>query len=233
MNKLIILMISIMISFASVTFSQTLDFDCAFTSNSSSASGSIFGGSVKPNRTDSSGGVALPSDAYFPVLVVFVQFKGEVSDPRNSWPQDTSPTYLNNIIARDKNSTGDWWNFYNNTTQILSSHWAEISRGKFHVTSPTPTNVNTAFSVVLPYQASHYDSLGYPGGELQINKEIWISIKSQGLTDWRYFDRWKYNSSTGYFEFKQLGQSDGFVDMIYKVHKSRGVGGLVDYAGYC
>ncbi|MBV6479908.1 MAG: hypothetical protein HGGPFJEG_02714 [Ignavibacteria bacterium] len=214
-------------------FSQSNIFDCGFISQSSSgATGSIFGGLFKPNRTDSSGGSVLQADAYFPVLVVFVQFKNEASDPRNTWPQNSAPVYLNNIIAKDKDTIGDWWNFYDEQTQILSDHWAEISRGKFHVISPTESGVNTAFSVILQYETSHYDSMGAAAAQLEINKEIWISLNSQGLTDWRAFDRWKYNQSTGYFEFKDLGEGDNIVDMIYKIHKSRNNGGLPDYAGY-
>lgn len=138
-----------------------------------------------------------------------------------TWPQNSAPTYLSNMIAKEKNTSGNWWNWYNSETEILSSHWMEISRGVFHVISPTPSGVNTAFSVVLPYEVSHYDSLGIPGGELKINEDIWKSIRAQGLTDWRSFDRWEYNSSDGYFYFKDLGEGDGYVDMIYKIHKSR------------
>lgn len=74
--------------------------------------------------------------------------------------------------------------------------------------------------------------MGAAAAQLEINKEIWLSLNSQGLTDWRYFDRWEYNQSTGYFEFKDLGEGDNIVDMIYKIHKSRNTGGLPNYAGY-
>jgi hypothetical protein len=155
--------------FISEILSQPMDsdFECHYMSDPNIALGSNFNGAIKPNRTDLSGNVEAPSDSYFPVLVVFVQFKNEPSDPRNSWLQNSAPVYLNNMIARSKNSKGDWWNFYNPESEILSSHWIEISRGKFHVISPVPSNVNPAFSVVLPFEASYYQSLGYPGGELK------------------------------------------------------------------
>ena len=235
MKKIIFLLSVILAIYSSSGFPQMQysDFDCQFVlDTNSAATGSSFRGSYKPNRTDSSGTSASPSDAYFPVLVVFVQFKNETSDPRNTWPQNSAPTYLNNMISKDKNTTGNWWDWYDPDTEILSSHWMEISRGVFHVISPTPSGVNSAFSVVLPYEASHYDSLGNPGGELAINEDIWKSIRAQGLTDWRKFDRWKFNFSDNLFYFTELGQGDGYVDMIYKIHKSRGTGGLVNYAGY-
>lgn len=94
---------------SSKSYSQSNIFDCGFINQSyQGASGPIFGGLFKPNRTDSSGGSVLPSEAYFPVLVVFVQFKNEASDPRNTWLQNSAPVYLNNLIAKDKDTTGDW-----------------------------------------------------------------------------------------------------------------------------
>ncbi|MCB0729126.1 MAG: T9SS type A sorting domain-containing protein [Ignavibacteriae bacterium] len=233
MKTIIIILTSIMLFSEQKCFSQFPDFDCHFVADTNVATGSSFRGSFKPNRTDSSGTAAAPSDSYFPVLVVFVQFKDEASDPRSTWPQNLAPTYLKNVIATEKNTTGNWWDWYDPDEEVLSSQWMEISRGVFHVISPVPSPRDTgAFSVVLPYNASHYDSLGYPGGELAINEDIWKSIRSQGITDWRKYDRWKYNSSDGLYYFSEIGQGDGYVDMIYKIHKSRGVGGLVNYAGY-
>jgi hypothetical protein len=211
---------------------QMSNFDCQLISNSNVATSSSFRGSVKPNRTDSSGNSVSPSDSHFPVLVVFVQFKNEPNDPRNTWPLDSAPVYLDNVIAKVKNVAGNWWDSYDPDTEILSSHWLEVSRGVFHVISPVDTLGEGAFSVVLPHEASHYDSLGVPGGELQINKDIWSSLWVQGLRDWRAFDRWSYNSADGYYYYNDLGQGDGRVDMIYKIHKSRGQGGLANYAGY-
>ncbi len=235
MKKIIILLSLILTISISNSFSQMQysDFDCHFLSDTNVSTSNSFRGSVKPNRTDSSGNAIAPSESYFPVLVVFVQFKNEASDPRNSWPQNSAPAYLNNVIAKGKNTTGNWWNWYDPESEVFSSHWMEISRGVFHVISPVPdTLINGAFSVVLPYEASHYDSLGVPGGELKINEDIWKSISAQGLTDWRKFDRWKYDTTDSYFHFTDLGQGDGYVDMIYKIHKSRGSGGMVNYAGY-
>jgi hypothetical protein len=211
---------------------QMSDFDCQLISNSNVATSSSFRGSVKPNRTDSSGNSLAPSDSHFPVLVVFVQFKNEPNDPRNTWPLDSAPVYLENVIARDKNVAANWWDSYDPDTEVLSSHWLEVSHGVFHVIGPTPSNMSPALSVVLPHAASYYDSLGVPWGEQQINKDIWNSLWVQGLRDWRVFDRWSYNSADGYYYYNDLGQGDGKVDMIYKIHKSRGQGGLANFAGY-
>jgi hypothetical protein len=152
-----------------------------------------------------------------------VQFKDEDDLPRGVWPKNGPPAFLNNAIATQKptNPNTPFWELYNPNTQMISSRWAEISRGAFHVTSPSG-----AFSVVLPKTAQQYlmdagwDQ--YVCGQ-EINKDIWDSVKAKGLTDWRYYDRWKKNPTTQEFEFCALGNGDGNVDMIYKVHKSPGV----------
>ncbi len=57
-----------------------------------------------------------------------------------------------------------------------------------------------------------------------------MNLNSQGVTDWRPYDRWKKVGSQ--FYFTNAGQADSVVDMIFKVHKSRNTGGLPNYAGY-
>ena|SRR5690606_25506867 len=76
--------------------SQT--FDCNYyTSSSTTDNSSLYIGRVKPNRTTLSGGNPSPEEAYFPVLVVFVQFQDDAN--RSDWP--------------DKNTNGGkptiWW----------------------------------------------------------------------------------------------------------------------------
>ena len=220
--KLIYFILLIIIFITQETYPQSFNFDCGsvYIENSNNSVGNPFEGLLKPNRTDTINGSPLPTEAFFPVLVVFVQFKNEASDPRNSWLINSAPTYLSNLISTQKRTSGDWWNYYNETSEILSDHWIEISRGKLHVVSPYGS-----FSVVLSHEASYYAAFGNEQAELIINKEIWISLDSQGVTDWRPYDRWKKNS-LGNFVFSDLGEGDGLVDMIYKVHKSRNTGGV-------
>ncbi len=177
-----------------------------------------FEGWYKPIRTDSINGVALPSNAYFPILVVFVQFKDEPSDPRNTWPMNSAPIYLDSLIADEKNLSGNWWERYNPNTQAISSQWLEISRGRFHAISP-----EGAFSVVLPKTSQEYwnaSGQNITKADSMVHNDIWSSLKQQGLTDWRYYDRWKKNNN-GIFEYCELGFGDGYVDMIYKIMKSK------------
>lgn len=227
MKKLIIFML-ILITISNNIYSQVQNdqFDCQFfnPSNSNNAISTPYGGRVKPNRTDMSGGLPASEDAYFPVLVVFVQFKDEPSDPRGTWPRNSAPTYLNNMISKQKRTNGNWWEYYNPETEILSSQWAEISRGVFHVISPVPDTVsNGAFSVVLPKTAQEYFTFfnyNKYKSDSAIHCDIWASVTSQGLTDWRAFDRWKKVGNL--FYYTPIGQGDGKVDMIYKITKYRG-----------
>ncbi len=64
-----------------------------------------------------------------------MQFKNEANDPRNTWPLDSAPVYLDNVIAKVKNVADNWWDSYDPDTEVLSSHWLEVSRGVFHVKS--------------------------------------------------------------------------------------------------
>lgn len=114
MKSIKIILSLILIFLSTDIFSQTINeqYNCQFfaPSGSNTAIAAPFGGRVKPNRTDRSGGQPAPADAYFPVLVVFVQFKNEPSDPRGSWPQDSSPTYLNKMISKQKRTAGNCGN---------------------------------------------------------------------------------------------------------------------------
>ncbi|HEY5535259.1 MAG TPA: T9SS type A sorting domain-containing protein [Ignavibacteria bacterium] len=231
MKYLKILFLVIIVSFVtkktSICQFNISDFKCeVFTTQGANTSISDpFGGLYKPNRTDRSGGGSAPSDAYFPVLVVFVQFPDEPTDPRSTWPTNSAPIYLDSIIATEKYDVGNWWQFYNPETEAISSMWAEMSRGIFHVINPVPyTYTHKAFSVVLPKTPVEYwldNGRDIVSAQEQLNKDIWNSIRSQGLTDWRMYDRWKKVGSL--FYYTDLGYGDGNVDFVYKIHKSGGI----------
>ena len=231
MNTLKKIFMLILITISNDLLSQTMfEFDCSvsYSSGTNDSIDSPFGGRVKPNRTDLSGGQPAPADSYFPVLVVFIQFKNEPNDPRNTWPTNSAPTYTGNLIATQKNTVGNWWNWYDPQTEILSSHWAEVSRGKFHVIGPRPSG-SGAFAVNLSKTGQEYFQL-YNYNKFKtdsaIHREIWDSIKAQGLTDWRPYDRWRKDGNL--FYFTPLGEGDGYVDMIYQVFKTRGGATVID-----
>lgn len=184
-----------------------------------------FKGYLKPNTTEWNGPNPSQPQAYFPVLVVFVQFADDPpEDPSGTWPLGGDPSYLNTMIATQKGTNGgaNWWLNYNPQTESISSYWMEMSRGKFHVISPFRLfGKHGAFSVKLG-NASSYQDMN------QLNEAIWRDLNAQGLKDWSDYDHWKYNSADNLF----YNEPDGKVDFIYKIHRCRGRGPMPDYAGY-
>lgn len=202
------------------------DFDCPDLTphqGSNDTLDSPFAGYYKPTRSDEDGNGELPN-GFFPVLVVFVQFPNDPSI--TGWPANQAPDYLGNLIATSKAPVvnNEWWNAYSEQTQLLSDQYKEISRGHLDIISPFPNPQGSgAYYVRLPNTPAQYwaeSNQNYAQAERLINEDIWLSVKSQGLTDWRRYDRWK--KVGGQYYFTQLNQGDGYVDMIYKVHKTQG-----------
>lgn len=212
MKKLILLLL--MISLSSLnSYSQEFQFDCGTVEPESGADNSIanpFVGVFKPVRTDLNGDSIAPSNAYLPVIIVFVQFKNDIN--LSDWPSNQPPIYLDSLIADEKNSQTQWWDAYDENTQSFSDLYMELSRGKMHV-------LGRSFSIVLSKEASEYTT------ESSINIEIWDSLNAK-IPDWKPYDLWKKGSGG-----KFLFQKDHFVDMIFKIHKSRN-SAMTTYAGY-
>lgn len=128
-----------------VSFSQDCDScGCAtrptYTQTNSSP---FFGGKLKPKRSDINNS---DPNSYFPILMVFVQFKNELGDSTttnfDSWPARRPPNFIDSMIRLSKNSITNWWNAYNG--YAISDYWHEFSRGKLHIRGQ-------AVSVILPY----------------------------------------------------------------------------------
>jgi hypothetical protein len=154
--------------------------------------------------------VNTPQDAYFPVLVVFVQFANDPGPDCSWWPRGSAPDFLNQFIASNKKYpvNGNWWDTYSEDNEVISDYWLEQSRGHFHV-------VGKAVSIVLDHDYAYYQGSGQIN---KVNDDIYAKLKSLGTIDWRQFDKWGVTVSDGVIEIKY--QSDGYVDMIYKVHRS-------------
>jgi hypothetical protein len=69
------------------------EFDCGFTqpTGGNNAVANPFMGLYKPVRTDLSGDSSSPEGAYFPVIIVFVQFQNDINGI--NWPSGQPPTY--------------------------------------------------------------------------------------------------------------------------------------------
>lgn len=174
----------------------------------------LIGGLYKPERTDVANA---PRDASFKVLLVFVQFANETV-PSKEWPIGERPQYMNELLAENVNTTGNYWERYNKETQQLSAWYQEVSKGHMQVTGK-------AYNVFLQYEANHY--VNTRDGLEIMNQEIYDNLYAQGVR-WEEYDNW--SGGSGNFSYKP----DGYVDMIIKVHRTLSVNGLfyMNSAGY-
>ena len=163
-----------------------------------------FGGYNKPERTDYNGA---PTDASFPILIVFVQFLNDLGPNVDFWPVGSPPAFLNQMIAENKKYpvNGNWWDTYIEADELLSDSWLEFSRGHLHITGK-------AYSVILDHDNVYYET---HGGIEQVNDDIYKKLNTMGI-QWKDYDRWSLISDPGGFIY----QPDGYVDMIYKIHRS-------------
>jgi hypothetical protein len=210
--RLILLFLIAYFSFCSQNFSQQQNpfiYTCRANQNITNniLGDPTFGGYLKPERTDYSG---VPADAYFPVLIVFVQFANDLGPQVDYWPRGNAPVYIDSLIAPVKKylQNGDWWDTYFEATETLSDYWLEQSRGHLHI-------VGRAISIILDHEYQYYQN---NGGIHRVNDEIYQKLNALGTIDWRDYDKWKaVTTETGY---SFVYQPDGYVDMIYKILRS-------------
>ncbi len=170
---------------------------------------SAIGGQYKPERTDYNG---IPSTAFFPVLIVFVQFSDESSiNPNghgNNWLPGREPVFIDNLISPVKRDiiNGEWWNTYSESTERISDSWMEFSRGHMHI-------IGEAVSVVLPHPSTYYQ-IGDQGIE-KMNDDMYEILKQDPNIYWPYYDKWRKNG-----DIYEYGQ-DYYIDMIYKLYRTK------------
>jgi hypothetical protein len=192
--------------FSEFVFSQTCD-SCGCGTrpgiNETDNPGTFFGARYKPNRTDIGGN----DSNYFPILIVFVQFKNELGDSTTtnfeSWPARRPPNYIDSVIRFQKNSLVNWWDSYNG--YAISDYWHEFSRGKLHIRG-------RAYSIILPHDTAWYDSTGR--GHAKLNKDIYDALIALNI-NWSFYDKWTYNYE-GNFSYSP----DQRLDMLYIVYRS-------------
>jgi hypothetical protein len=73
-----IIILAIFVNFANSQFSEFAN--DVFSRNQFGSSAYYFMGNLKPERTDLSGGLPTPNYAYYPFLIVFVQFANETEE---------------------------------------------------------------------------------------------------------------------------------------------------------
>lgn len=215
MKNLILTMAIVTIVFSIKTYpQQQWGYTCSFIQSGNQTS--FIGGNHKPERTDLYSGTN--NTSVFPVLIVFVQYAlGEPYPYDANWPAGSPPIDIDNYIASERNNNygNDWWNAYSETNDRLSDFWMEASRGHFHV-------IGYAYSITLPLSASDYSNIYGNNATRKINDDIYHELEQIIPTYfWDFYDKWTKTENG--FEYVP----DGFIDMIYIVHRSwANVGGM-------
>ena len=180
------------------------------------SSGSLIGGYLKPHRTDIDTSGTTPPEAKFHILVVFVQFSNE-TQAAGHWPINDEPDYMDDLFATSKNPTGDYWGRYNENSAMLSDWFQEVSKGRMHVTG-------RAVNIILDHPDWWYNA---NGGINTMNEEIYEKLKHPSLgIIWTDYDLWAPPVG-GVFRYK----ADKYVDMIFRIHRSRNDTLLGGYSG--
>jgi hypothetical protein len=165
------------------------------------------GGLYKPERTNKYPGTN--QNSFFRVLVVYVQFKDDYTYADDiNWPAQQPPIYIDSLFANVKNNSygNEWWNAYNENTEIISDYYLEISRGNFHV-------LGQSVNIILENDSTHYQ---YIGGLNELNSEIYSTLYKNPNILWSEFDKWSYDNINHTFVY---GSNDYLIDMIYVVHR--------------
>lgn len=197
-TKLFLLFVSVIL-FVSVRTALP-QFVCSFDSISSIPHPTNIGGGLfKPHRTDISDGSPASSLADFHILIIFASFPDDII-PSDEWPINQPPRFKDSLLAASKISTGNYWDRYNASSEILSDYYQEVSQGKFHVTG------------ITRYYKFKHDRSFY--SELTMNDELYDTLQKDLSIDWTKFDKWKYLSE-GNYKF----EPDSNVDMIMMVRR--------------
>ncbi|HWQ82088.1 MAG TPA: hypothetical protein VN514_07445, partial [Ignavibacteria bacterium] len=195
-----------LIGLSNLTYSQNYLEACPHSVyiNGKSSPQNVIGGYYKPHKTDVTGA---PSDASLKVILVFVQFANETIEA-DYWPIGQPPVFMNEMLALTQNSVGNYWDRYNENTECLSDWFQEVSKGHLHVTGEV-------YNIILTYDATHYLGTGLR----DMNAEIIDKLISAGI-DWQEYDNW--SGSDGNFNWSP----ENYIDMIFKVHRTKTVDGL-------
>lgn len=223
--KTIILIASLLISFnINAQIDGKFGFQCTMPTGSYTPDNNLIGGLYKPESIDN---YTNDPNAYFPVLIVYVQFPNDPGADVSWWPVsgNQAPTFMGNIISEFKSTNygTNWWDAYSESNARLSDFWMEVSRGELHL-------VGEEVHVVLPEEYTWY---GSHGGTEQIMEDLFSELATVVGSDWPKYDKWGKDGN-GDFVY---GTGDGFVDMIYLVARSNPSGyftpaGVMNYCSH-
>ena len=187
------------IIFSSQLNSQWLyNFKCGMSDTFSVPGSTAFGtGMTKPMST-------LPmndTSAYFRVLLVYVEFKGDTEGDDTYWQDGNPPTYADDLFAPVKSTGLNAYSGY-----YISDYFNKISNDKFDM-------IGDVKHIILNKTYSDYSTSGncYANAMLDVLRTLDTSNNPAYKVNWPRYDRWSYNSSNQEF----VMEPDAYIDMIY------------------
>lgn len=146
-------------------------------------------------RAEFNGGLYVPSEGIFKILVIFVKMQDDNSTRSDGWPLNSTPDWLFYFVDNDTNTTGQF--NHNNVSQ----YFYEMSNGTYQVIGDVDPNV-----YISQHPESYYNNLG------QLNNEILTTLDNS--INYSLYDNWTRNGN-----YSHTNQSDGKVDMIMIIYR--------------
>jgi hypothetical protein len=190
LHKLVKIIIMLLIAYPLFSQSQ-YDFNCN-TSPVQLPPTPMGMGLTKPMKT-------LPANdplKYFRVLMLFVEFQNDNSDPTAYWQPNSLPPYSDQLFAPQKQLGITAYEQYK-----ISDYFNKVSRDQFDM-------IGDVYHVILPHDYNYY----YNGpGFNEAQLDVFRTLDSDPNFPWDRFDRWQWNDLTQQYE----QAPDGNIDMIY------------------
>jgi len=204
-NKLILaiiinLMLLINIDYAQQQTVQKL-FSCDNFTVQSYPSTPLGMGLTKPMKT-------LPvnsTDAYFRVLMLFVEYESDETGPNSYWEPNSMPNYYDQLFASEKQLGIDAYEDYK-----ISDYFNKVSRDEFDM-------IAGVYHVTLPHEYSYYQN--HQNGCFDESQLDAFRVLDAQQFDWARYDLWKWDENAQ--EYVQ--NPDGYIDMIYIQHRRVGL----------
>jgi len=157
------------------------------------------------------------TSAYFRVLLVYVEFKGDTEGDDTYWQDGNPPTYADDLFAPVKSTGLNAYSGY-----YISDYFNKISNDKFDM-------IGDVKHIILNKTYSDYSTSGncYANAMLDVLRTLDTSSNPAYKVNWPRYDLWRYNSSTQEFEMID----DGYIDMIYIQFRKENMCGMVS-GGY-
>jgi hypothetical protein len=183
-----------------VLFAQVPGMVTCNTTSSPSASSVFNVGRWKPSKTPPTSN----EDYFLRVLVVFVEFKNDNTDPGSTvWAPNTDPAYMDNLFAGNKELG---LNAYSEADETVSDYFNWISNDQLDI-------IGDVYRIVLPKEYSQYSWF------TDTHTDVFRMLDTNLDIDWSLYDNWKWNYTNEEFE----KTPDDTLDMIIIQHRRQNI----------